>query len=339
MGNIVDFVKIKGGKSFSELPFTPMDAAVLCQLSYLKFEFTPQAGTLIETMTAPKRERLFEDDRFGKLQRDIYFEAAFSRRYQNMTIENVDSVVSEEGEISYCAMTFRPEGGPPAVVFRGTDEHIVGWKEDFCLAVELPIPSQTLAAAYLKNMKEPFYVCGHSKGGNLALYGALFCPPEVRSLIKMVYNLDGPGFMKDLAELPQYKEINVTKLVPEKSFVGRLLMDSTVCTVVDSRGPGLLQHMLFNWNTDEFGDFILTGEQPSGSAGTRLSEKAAELDDEQLGRFVESLFSILNRAMVDDLIEFKNHWKRDSLRIIEAYAGLGDKTKKLLMETVAELIV
>ncbi len=339
MSNIIDFIKIQGGKTMDELPFTPVDAAVLCQLSYLKFEFTPEARTLIETMTAPDRNRLFEDDRFGHAQRDVYFEAVFSRRYQNMVIENVQSVLSEDEEISYCALTFRPEGGAPAVVFRGTDEHIVGWKEDFKLAVEMPIPSQTLAVEYIKDMAEPFYVCGHSKGGNLAVYSAIFCPDVVRKNIKMVYNLDGPGFMEDITERPEFKELNLTKLVPERSFVGMLLKDSTTRLIVDSRGPGILQHMLFNWDVDEFGDFKLKGENPSTVMGIRFTERASALSEAQLSAFVEGLFGIMEKAKVDDLVEFKNNWVKDSRRILEALTELDPDTRKLLADTVAELLI
>lgn len=339
MGTIVDFIKNQGDRTMAELPFTPVDAAVLCQLSYLKFEATAEAGTLLETVSSPGRDRLFHDDRFGHSQRDIYFEAVFSRRYQRMGIENIVSVLPDEGGYSYCAMTFRPEGGTPVVVFRGTDEYIAGWKEDFKLALEMPIPSQTMAVDYVKDINEPFYVCGHSKGGNLAVYSALFCPDKVRQNIKMVYNLDGPGFLEDITSIPQFRELNLTKLVPERSFVGMLLKDSTVKNIVDSHGPGLLQHMLFNWEVDSFGDFVLKGQNPSSVIASRFSEKAAAMTESQLSSFVEGLFGIMEKAKVDDLIEFKNNWLRDSRRLLAAMTGMDDDSRRLLADTVAELII
>ena len=343
MGNIIDFVKTQGAKSFEELPFTPVDAAVLCQLSYLKFEYLPENMTLLESAAAGERGKLFEDDRFGDLQRDLYFEALFSRRYQNMRVSFVVSEKLEEPELCFCGMVFFPQGCTPAVVFRGTDEYIVGWKEDFEMAFISPVPSQIMSVYYLtfaaEKIEDRFFVCGHSKGGNLAIGAAVNSPAEVRDRIKFIYNLDGPGFRSDISERDGYAELRgrTMKLVPEKTFVGRLLQDTTVCSVVESKGLGLMQHAIFNWKVDKFGDFIFK-EESLLSVRNRLSGNIASLSDDQLKCFVEALFSILKDADVENIVEFRKQWLKNSRKLLEAYSELDCKTRRLLRETVSELL-
>ena len=343
MCNITDFVKIRGGKTFAELPFTPVDAAVLCQLSYLKFEYMPDNASLLDSLSAEGRERLFEDDRFGDLQRELYFEAVFSRRYRDMRIGFVISEKLEYPELCFCAMMFYPVGGAPVVVFRGTDEYVIGWKEDFNMAFMAPVPSQLMSADYLSRAAErlegPFFVCGHSKGGNLAVYSAVCSPAEVRDRIKLVYNLDGPGFRRDITDREEYRELRsrIMKLIPEKSFVGGLLRDMSVCSVIESRGMGIMQHVMFNWTVDEFGDFIFKKESlPPRSS--RLSDNIESLSEEQLKSFVEALFAVLKGASVNNFAEFQKNWIKDSRRLLAAYSGLDSRTHRLVSETVSELL-
>ena len=77
--------------------------------------------------------------------------------------------------------------GALVVAFRGTDNTLVGWKEDFNMAFRCPIPAQESAEEYLlsiaKRSSKKRYnlhkavpriiVAGHSKGGNMAVYAAM----------------------------------------------------------------------------------------------------------------------------------------------------------------------
>ena len=45
-------------------------------------------------------------------------------------------------ETQFCAVTFFLPDGRAFVAFRGTDESIVGWKEDFNLAFSQTVPAQ-----------------------------------------------------------------------------------------------------------------------------------------------------------------------------------------------------
>ncbi len=310
--NIIDYTRDFGSQSFAERGFCEVDAAVLCQLSYLKFEFAVPEGrkTLLETMRSPEREHLFDDSRFGENQRRLYFEAAFSKRFQSMKIRKVESVRDEKADIGFCALVFEPEGAFPAVVFRGTDEYLVGWKEDFALAYRTPIPSQTLSVSYLSEAMRTvpgFYICGHSKGGNLAQYSAMNASQELRSRIVRVYNLDGPGFAESVADSEGYGELKdrIEKLVPEESFVGQLLNSCTSGKRIECEGAGIMQHELFKWHTNENGDFayLEKGKSYFKPVAEHINKNIAALSPEQLEGFVEARFGIMDEAKIRSLVE------------------------------------
>ena len=65
-------------------------------------------------------------------------------------------------------------------------------------------------------LHQPFYIGGHSKGGNLAVYAAMNCPKEVRERIIKVYNMDGPGFRTEVLEKYDYAAIQekTVKILP-----------------------------------------------------------------------------------------------------------------------------
>ncbi len=80
----------------------------------------------------------------------------------------------------------------------GTDDTIVGWKEDFNMSYQHPIPAQIQAVSYIDEVaaqtKKKIRIGGHSKGGNLAVYGAARCKSKFKKRIINIYNNDGPGF-------------------------------------------------------------------------------------------------------------------------------------------------
>lgn len=87
---------------------------------------------------------------------------------------------------------------------------------------------------------------GHSKGGNLAVYAAAFCPAALQERIAAVYNNDGPGFDAEVIALPGYQRIcaRVQTFVPQSSIVGMLLEHEEAYTIIHSTGDGFGQHNL-----------------------------------------------------------------------------------------------
>ena len=175
-----------------------------------------------------------------------------------------------------------------AVVFRGTDTSLVGWKEDLNMASQYPIPAQEAAARYLCRVANLWpgrlLVMGHSKGGNLAVYAAMAAmaaSAEVAGRIGCVYSLDGPGFlpgmMGDHAADYHAVKAKVRKIVPEASSVGMIfeqlddadLSEYAAFVPVKSDGVGVMQHFSFTWQIDVTGvdgDRRFEGAAGSGAA-------------------------------------------------------------------------
>ena len=51
--------------------------------------------------------------------------------------------------MQFAAVTMLLPGGTLAVAFRGTDDSLVGWKEDFNMAFRYPVPAQHAACEYV----------------------------------------------------------------------------------------------------------------------------------------------------------------------------------------------
>lgn len=126
-----------------------------------------------------------------------------SRRFAKMRLNYYTNLTDKEMQMQFSAVTFLLEDGTVYVAFRGTDETIVGWREDFDMALKSPIPSQTAARLYLRHIAEytgdaPLMIGGHSKGGNEAVFAAMETEPQIQDRIRAVYCFDGPGFREDI---------------------------------------------------------------------------------------------------------------------------------------------
>lgn len=143
------------------------------------------------------------------------------------------------------------------IVFRGTDSSFIGWKEDFNMSFQYPVPAQEHAAQYINRLGNLYkhymlITAGHSKGGNLAVYAALHAETEIQQRISHVFSLDGPGFPKEVITGPSYAAIEhkITKIVPETSIVGMIFDTPEQCKVVKSSESGIMQHLAFSWQID-----------------------------------------------------------------------------------------
>ena len=95
-------------------------------------------------------EKLLEGELFAESNRALLEAMRASRRFQTVTYNYYVNLIDHEAASQFSAVTcFLPEGSV-YVAFRGTDETLAGWREDFAMAYETPVPSQELAAKYLR---------------------------------------------------------------------------------------------------------------------------------------------------------------------------------------------
>ncbi|MCQ2461833.1 MAG: DUF2974 domain-containing protein [Clostridia bacterium] len=265
MAGVEEYIRNYGDKSFTEMPFCEADNVALCNIFYLPLEKIVSASFDDEPMDFAQVCKCFYSYNGCKhipagllLSKNIskrLMQMSECKRFAEMKIVAVQEKFCVSPATQFAACTVLLPDGKVVVVFRGTDDTLIGWKEDFDLYITKGIPSHALAVEYLGAVAAHFegkiIVCGHSKGGNLALYAALKCEQETRDRIECLYNNDGPGFVDaSLFRTPQYKEIvdRYKHFLPTASFVGTLLTHDYDYTVVGSkRVLGPLQHDLLTW--------------------------------------------------------------------------------------------
>lgn len=351
MGTILDYLKEYGDTSFQEMPMTEVDSLALCQLSYLKFdgmvpgpENAGEAVMLESLKKHPGFEGLFADVRYEEVNRALMKGMLAGKRYRGLKLANYVNVIEKEWETQFSAVTFTLEDGTVYVAYRGTDETIVGWKEDFNMAFLSPVPGQEYSVRYLDSVAEnipgPFYVGGHSKGGNLAVYSAMNCRPEVQDRILGVFSMDGPGFRPEVLERCHYEKIGerVTKILPHSSLVGMLFEPDMRFQVVESKTFGLAQHDPYTWLVEgthlkHVDDIYESRKRMDNTLNTWI----LSLDEQQLRTFVDTLYQVISASRADNLIDFTADWKRSMNGIIAALKEVDEETAKILKEVVKAL--
>ena len=91
--------------------------------------------------------------------------------------------------IQFSAIKISLDNDTNFISFRGTDDSLVGWKEDFEISFRTT-GAQKYALNYLTNIlkttKQVYSLAGHSKGGNLAEYAAVNLPDDLQKQIKTI---------------------------------------------------------------------------------------------------------------------------------------------------------
>jgi len=241
-----------------------------------------------------------------------------SRRFRKIGMKGYVNCVDLEVQTQFSAVTFCLENGDIVIAFRGTDDSLVGWKENFNMSFMEVIPAQLMAKTYLMDAamhnRGNIHVAGHSKGGNLSVYAAMHATDSVKKRLLSVWNHDGPGFRVSVLKEPYYLDIKhlVKTMIPQSSLVGILLEHEESYTVVKSRQRGLLQHDALTWEVMGNG-FVKVRDIDSESKRTDLALKKwiGDLTLEQREQFCDSLYQLLSSdhaLTLTDLISVKNRW-------------------------------
>ncbi|NEG55912.1 DUF2974 domain-containing protein [Bifidobacterium platyrrhinorum] len=292
---------------------------------------------------------------------DFFAAVASSPRFAATRLGAVVEHVNPGEQTQFAAMTFmlpdgrglggRPRakdptrGGTLVIAFRGTDDSLIGWKEDFNMAFQYPVPAQRAASAYLDMVarlwRGPIVLTGHSKGGNLAVYAAMNATEDVRRRIRHVYSLDGPGFPSNIVTSRQYLDIQpkVTKIVPSSSIVGQIFETPEPCRVVTSDSDGIMQHFSFSWQVE--GDHFAT--EPDLASSSQLFNQSlnawmAGLTVEQRERAVDALFAVLHANGATTFSEVMAGFPGSIPAMIASMLGLPAQDRRHLLEAVAILV-
>ena len=351
MGTILDYLREYGDYSLEEKPFSDVDSLVISQLAYLKFdgivpgpEEKRPPVSLQEIAAHADYDHLYADERYRRDNTALFMGALNGRRFGNLHLWNYVNLIEPERESQFSAVVCGFSGGLTYVVIRGTDENMVGWKEDLNLAFSEPVPGQLRSVPYLeqaaRTIEGGFFVGGHSKGGNLAVYAAMYCEPAVRERIERIYDHDGPGFRPEVRQQGAWQEIEgrIHKTVPRSSMVGMLLYADIAYRVVESKTIGLAQHNPYTWLVKN-GDFRMADEIRPGRrfVDQTLNEWILSLDQEQMHIFVDTLYGVVQASETDNLIDFTAHWVQNVQKIGRAISEVDEETAKVVMQIMRAL--
>ncbi len=339
MANLLDYVDWRGDLDFNTVPPNSVDALLFSTLAYINFAgIVPNDVNMFVSLqeaanglfVIPKvEERL-------RVERDLELleRCARSKRFGSCRVGFYRDVLIREQETQFAAITFLLSDGSAFLAFRGTDSSMTGWKEDFNMSYQDTVPAQLAALEYLKDFASvttmPLHICGHSKGGNLAVYAASKCGFQIQRRIAGVYNNDGPGFHQAMMEDPGYLAIvpRIHTYVPQSSVIGMLLEHEEPYTVVKSTQVGLLQHDAYSWSILG-GDFVCEEEL---TAESRFVDKAlktwmADMSIEERNTFVDTVFDVIASSGVDNT---KDLFRIKSLAALLKQLKSDEEAKKLI---------
>lgn len=343
-GTIIDYVKEYGNVPFAAAGVNDVDSLVLSQFAYLKFDgmvpglFDNKPSVTLEDIYAHEEyEKLYADVRFAKENRALFEAMRESVRFGDMKVNCYINIIEQEWETQFSAVTCILGDGTLYILYRGTDESMVGWKEDFNMAFLSPIPGQAYSVKYLNIvtgfLKKDFYVGGHSKGGNLAIYAAMNCNKKVQDRIIRVYSMDGPGFRPETLKRGAFEAIaeRTVKILPHSSLVGMIFEQNMDYLVVDSKGLGLAQHDPYTWLTEK-GSFLYIEDisQYRKFMDRTMNEFILGLEKEELRIFVDTMYQIISASQADNLIDFVADWKKSVGGIIEAMKEVTPETREMM---------
>lgn len=315
---LIDYIHWRGDLEFDRDPLNDTDNIILCQLSYLDCSAVlpqmDQNGRLLKDVYQDIRNRncyrMLTVTGGGE---DFVAEAAASKRFGNLRMTNyLDEF--DKTRTQFAAMHFELDEGTSYIAFRGTDNSIIGWREDFMTSFT-PSTGQKMAHDYLNrtmNQKRNYFIGGHSKGGNHAVFAASCLTPEMQNRILRIFNNDGPGFCPDVFDISKIDAIRgkITKIVPSYDVIGQLFSRNVPDTkIIESSYPGVLQHDAVSWCVD--GPNLKTAA--SLDPGVKLINETFEKWIEKANQmerkaFVESLFDGLESkgAVTLDQVQFKD---------------------------------
>lgn len=306
MADILDYLDWYGDVPLEAVPFNEVDNVVLAQLSYCALEgVVPTIAEGGTVTVAEAAERFLEVN--GKEQ--IYGWAgvvspltvllpqrlAAGRRFRDARLGRLHARLDARSGEQLCVFHVGLSDGSTYVTFRGTDDTVVGWREDFEMTYDV-VPSQTDAATYLdvtcKDVPAPIMVGGHSKGGNLAVYGAAMCGEDVRGKVSVIWNNDGPGFDPEVLPEESLAPVRdrIRTYVPEFDVVGQLLSVGEPTKVVVSDERGVMQHSALSWQVLGPSFVEAPGILPEARAVNRAFDSWLDSADREKRRHVFTAF-------------------------------------------------
>ena len=353
MANLLDYLDWRGDLTLEQAPFNEVDNLILAELSFVDFKgIVPPPGEGDSVPLHQAAEAFFDTIPAGETIDmgvlvpaaipDMLRKMAASRRFRDMKLNCFVSWLDTEKAEQFAALTIETGDGLLYLSFRGTDDTLAGWKEDFLLACLPEIPAQKMAVQYVRDVARQYprkrlRLGGPSKGGTLAVYAGVYAPGSVQKRIHAIWSNDGPGFHDDLLDLPEHQRVadRIVSIVPKSSVVGMLLEHEEDYTVVDSSQQGLMQHDGFSWEVlgDHFVKLRSVTRQGHLNDLT-LKEWVHNMPLDQREKFVDGLFTVLSASGAVTLTDLKEESLKAAGAMVRAMKDMEKDTRDALIYAV-----
>ena len=357
MADFFDYLDWRGDVPFTAMPLNSVDALLLCQLSYLDFsEIVPQELCTALTLKdvahrfakAVKHNAARAD--LGALINErtpeLLQRTAQTVRFANVQLSGFVNKIDIHQEEQFSALTALLPDGMAFIAFRGTDDTIVGWKEDFNLGFMPEVPAQKDALAYLEASAAAVPLCsqicigGHSKGGNLAQYAAACAAEQTQARLNSVFSFDAPGLTQQAMSSAAFSRISckIAAFYPQLSIVGMLFEHPEQFTVVKSTGIALRQHDPFTWQIKGAGfETVEDLEHISLFVNRTVNTWIASLPAPKRKTLVETLFDVLNSSGASTNSELQKNWFKSATRSIKAVVDMDSSVRTEVLEMLQQL--
>ncbi|WP_248034540.1 DUF2974 domain-containing protein [Streptococcus sp. oral taxon 431] len=347
MANIFDYLTDVQYDSFYDLPLNELDILALTELTYLSFDnlLDQPVNRLSDVATRVPRETnmLTNKERLQLLD-----QLSQHKRFKNSKLSNFVNDIDTEQQKQFAAMTYRLDLDTYLIVFRGTDDSIIGWKEDFHMTYMKEIPAQKHALEYLEDFftqhpKQKVIVAGHSKGGNLAVYAASQIQPELQDKISAVYTYDAPGLQAHLTETTGYQDVitKIHRFVPQGSVIGMMLEVPDAPIVVKSTAlGGIAQHSTFSWQTED-NHFVQLESISSESLQIKdtLKEWVDSVPDEELELYFDLFFGTILESGISSINELSSKNAIDHVRQLVSQAQTLEPEQVEILKNLSQLLL
>ena len=350
MFDILEYVK-NNLISFAKKPLNEVDAMVFSWLTYYRLPKEMYKKNSFEKIYL---KDFYNAKYFNNLLFDVFDKekskqllsyVAASPRFRDVEMFYYIEKTSRKVEKQFSAMTFKITKNDYVIAYRGTDHTFVGWKEDLNMSFLKNVPSQIEAKKYLKKImlrfKGNFYISGHSKGGNLAVYAACFTENEKNRSIKCIYNFDGPNLNKELSVGIKQKGIykSIKKLVPQSSVVGMCFDNTSNYEIIRSNAIGVLQHSPFSWEVDKSKFKVLKDTAFDSKMFKKgINALINNLSQDELKLFANTVYSIIEETKANTVEELMSNFGKNAKVIFESFKEMDDEQKKL-MSKVSDMFI
>ena len=354
--NILDYLEWRGDLSFARDALNEVDMLIFAWLAYYDFGQYADRGVDLDGLTLRELAELHvrENGPFAQINpaKTIYPSvtaawllhcASGTERFAPVRLRDFRQVADRAKSVQFAAASFLIGDSHRIIAYRGTDSTVAGWKEDCQLSFMEAVPAQRLAVQYLEENMDgrETAVCGHSKGGNLAVYAALHVSDSKLDGIRRVYNFDGPGFCFNLQNLARYELLKerIITIVPESSVIGMMLEHEEDYRIVESQMSGILQHDALFWKVMRSG-FVYSDKLSRSSVvvDKTLHDWLKQISPDERREFVDVIFSVIEGSGVEKLSELSEKTVQKGIRMLTAATTLSRQQRKMALRLLLNLV-